>query len=171
MNQNLTSFKVFFPEACFLSCFSGSDWMMISPVNVKTNFFWRGERKDNVCYRLSYQMYNSKLSHVNSPLNVWGVAVWQHTSFTKAVYRTLWNIKSNRIAVFLKTHLCENKINLTLVGFPCIFSFVFVWARRRRATVRSWHLDSLYPILVAECYLPQSWHFSKLTMLNQKSIF
>ena len=48
-NQNLTrcgnfksktdKFQNFFSEIWFLSCFSGSDWLMISSVNVNTNLF------------------------------------------------------------------------------------------------------------------------------------
>ena len=45
-------------------------WMMISSINAITKFFQRGELKDNACYRLSRQMDNWKLPHVNSSLNV-----------------------------------------------------------------------------------------------------
>ena len=37
------NFYKFFPKIWFLSCFSGSVWMMISSVNVNTNLFWRGK--------------------------------------------------------------------------------------------------------------------------------
>ena len=36
---------------------------------------------------------------------------------------------------------------------------------------RSWHLQSMYPILATRSYLSQSWHLSKLTMFNRKSNF
>ena len=48
--QNLTQCNNFFSEIWFLSCFLGSDWMMISSVNVNTKFFERGESKDNASY-------------------------------------------------------------------------------------------------------------------------
>ena len=144
---------------------------MISSVNVNTNLFLRGKLKDNMCYRLSHQMYNWKMPHVNSSLNVWGVALWRHTGFTEVVDRTLWSIKSSRLSVCLRIDLCENKRKRTLVGFPSNFSIVFVWATRRKAMKRGWHLHSIYPILAAGRSLPQSWHLSKLTMLYRTSIF
>ena len=116
-------------------------------------------------------MYYWNLPHVNSSLNVWGIAIWQHTIFTVNMDRSLWSINCSRSAVFLKIHLCENKRKRSLVRNPSIVSNVFVWATRRRAMDRSWHLHSIYPILAAGRYLPQSWHISKLTMLNRKSNF
>ena len=89
-------------------------------------------------------MYNWRMPHVNSSLNVWGVALWRHTSFTEVVDRTLWSIKPNRLSVFLRKNLCEKKSKRTSVGFPSIFSIVFVWATRRKAMKRSWHLHSIY---------------------------
>ena len=117
------------------------------------------------------QMDNWKLPHVNSSLNVWEIALWQHTIFTEITDRTLCSIKSSRSAVFLKKHLRENKWIRFLVRTSSVFSKVFVWATRRRAMERSWHLRSNYPMLAAGRYLPQSWHLSKLTMLNRKSNF
>ena len=118
-NQNLTrcencnsksdKFQNFFYEIWFLSCFSGSDWMMISSVNANTNLFGRGESKDNACYRVSRKMDNWMLPHVSSSLNVWGIALWQHTIFTEVTDKTLWSIKNSRSAVFLRIYLCENK--------------------------------------------------------------
>ena len=146
--------------------------MMISSVNVSTNLFQKGEVKDNVCYRFSRQKYNWKLPHLKSLFKGWGIALWQDTIFTESMEWNLWNIKSSRSAVFLKIHLCENKRKRTLVGFPSIFSNFFLWAtRRRRAMERSWQLHSIYPIMAAGCYLPQSWNLSKLTMLNGKMNF
>ena len=98
-NQNLTRCETFnsksdkfqkvFSEIWFLSCSSGSDWMMIFSVNVITNLFLRRELEDNACCRVSRQMDNWKLPHVNSSLNVWGIASWQHTISTKVTDRTL----------------------------------------------------------------------------------
>ena len=144
--------------------------MMISSVNVNTNLFWRAELKNNVDYRFSRQMYNRKLPDNISLLNVWGKALWKHTFFTSDMDRFLWSIKSSRPAVLLKIHLCENKRKRSLVGMPSFFSKVFVWATRRRAVERSWHLHSIYPILTGGRYLPQSWHLSKQTRPNRKSI-
>ena len=127
--------------------------------------------KDNACSRVSRQMDNRKLPHINSFLNVWVIALWQHTIFTEVTDRTLWSIKDSRSAVFLRLHFCENKRKRSLVRFLSIFSKVFVWATRRRAVERSWHLHRTYPILAARRYLPQSWHSSKLTMPNRKSNF
>ena len=106
-------------------------------------------------------MYNWKLPHVNSPLNV-----WQHTIFEEVVDRTLWSIKS-RSAVFLKLNLCENKRKRTLVRIPSIFSNIFVWATIRRAK----QLHRIYPVLAAGRYLAYPWNLSKLTMLNRKPIY
>ena len=142
---------------------------MISSVNANTKLFWSGELKGNACYRFSRQMYNWSLPHVNSSVNVWGIAIWQHTIFTVVTDRTLWSIKCCRLAVFLEIHLCENKRKRSLVRIPSIYSNVLVWATRRRTMERSWHLHSIYLILAAGRYLPQSWHLSKLTQLNRKS--
>ena len=127
--QNLTSFKTFFSEIWLLSCCSGSDWLMISSVNVITNL-------------------------LRTLVTDW----------------TLWSIKDSRSAVFLRIHLCEKR-NRSLVRILSIFSKVFAWATRSRPIEKSWHLYRIYPILAAWCYLPQSWHLSKLTMPNRKSKF
>ena len=142
---------------------------MISSVNVKFNFFQRGELKDNVYHRCSHQMYSWKLPTIKSSHNVWGIALWQHTIFTEVTDRTLWSIKCSRSEVFLKIHLCENKRKRFLFRIPTIISNAFVWATRRGAMERSWHLHSIYSFLAVGHYLPQSWHLSKLTMLNRKS--
>ena len=143
---------------------------MLYSVTVSTNFLWRGEFKDNVCCKFRHEMYNWKIPHNNSLLNVWEIALWQHTFFTEDMDRTLWSITPSRPGVFLKTQLCENKRKRSLVKIPSIFSNVFVWATRI-AVERSWHLHSIYPILPAGRYLPQPWHLSKQTMPNRKSIF
>ena len=144
---------------------------MISSVNVNTNLFQRGELKDNACYKFCRQVYNWQLPHVNSSVNMWGLALWQHKTSTVVTGRTLWSIKGCRSTVFLEIHFCKNKRKRSLVTISPILSNVFVWATRRRAMERSWHLQSIYPILAARRYLPQSWHLSKLTMLNRKSNF
>ena len=120
---------------------------------------------------VSRQMDNWKLPHVNSSLSAWGIALWQQTIFTDDTDRSLWIIKCSRSAVFLKRNLCENQTKRSLVRIPLFFSNVFVWATRRRVMEKSWHLHSMYPILAAGRYLPQSWHLSKLTLLNRKTNF
>ena len=142
---------------------------MMSSVNVNTNLLYRREVKNNVCYRLSRQMYNWRLTHGNSPLNVWGTAKRQHTVFTEVMDEILWCKNTSRRAVLLKINLCENKRNRTLVRLLSIFSNVFVWATKRRAMQRSSHQHSIYPIMAAGRYLAQSWLLSKRTMPNQKS--
>ena len=62
-------------------------------------------------------MYHWKLPHVNSSLNVWGIALWQHTISTQVTDRTLWSIKCSRSAVFLKKHLSEIKKNVLQLEF------------------------------------------------------
>ena len=119
---------------------------------------------------VSRQMDNWKLPHVNSSLNVWGMALWQHSIFTEVRDRTLWSIKCSRSAVFPKKHLCGNKTKRSLLRILSIFSNVFVWATTGGAMESSWHLLSIYPILAAGRYLLQSWQ-SKLTMLNRKTNF
>ena len=81
-------------------------------------------------------MYNWNLPDVNSSLNVWGRAIWQHTIFTVYTDRIVWSIKCSRSAAFLKIHLCENKRKRSLVRIPSVFSNVFVWVG-----------DSLRPII------------------------
>ena len=147
-----------------------AEWWYLLSILIP-NLFQRGELKESACYSFSRQMCNWNLPHVNSSLNVWGSAKWQHTIFTVVTDRSLWSIKCSRSAVLLKIHLCENKRKRSLVRIPSIFSNVFVWSTRRRAMDRSWHLHSIYPILAAGRYLPQSWHITKLTMLSQKSNF
>ena len=41
--------------------------------------FSKRDLKDNALYRVSRQMENWKLPHVNSSLNVWGIVLWQYT--------------------------------------------------------------------------------------------
>ena len=144
---------------------------MIFSVNLNTKINLKRRIKRNACNRFGHQMYNWNLPHVNSSLNVWGIAIWQHAICTVFTDKSLWSIKCGRSAVLLKIHLCENKRKRSLVRIPSIFSKVFVWATRRRAMDRSWHLHSIYPISAAGRYLPQSWHITKLTMLNRKSNF
>ena len=120
---------------------------------------------------VSREMDNWKLPHVNLALNVWGIAMWQHTFFTEVTDRTLWSKKCSRSAPFPKIHLCGNKKKRSLLRNLSIFSNVFVWATRRRAMERSWHLHTIYPILPAGHYLPQTWHLSNLTMFERNSNF
>ena len=120
---------------------------------------------------VSRQMENWKLPHNSSSPDVRGIPSWQHTILTEGTDRTLWSIKYSRSAVFLKIHLCENKRKRSLVRILSILSNVFVWATRRRAMERNWHLHSIYPILAAERYLPKSWNLSERTILNRKSNF
>ena len=120
---------------------------------------------------VSREMDNWKLPHVNSSLNVWGIPLWQHTFSTDITYRALWSIKCSRSAVFLKIHLCENKRKRFSVRILSIFSNVFVWPTRKRPMERNWHLHSIYPMLNAGRYLPESWNFSNLKSDNRKSNF
>ena len=92
-------------------------------------------------------------------------------NFTEPIVRTLWSIKFSKSALSLKKHFCENKRKRTLVGIPSILTNVFLLLTRRRAMERSWHLHSIYPILAAGSYIPQSWHLTKLTMLHGKLNF
>ena len=116
-------------------------------------------------------MYNWNLPHVNSSLNMWGIALLQHTSFTVVTEKTQWSIKCGKSAVFVEIRLRENKRKRSSVRIPSKLSIVSVWATRTRPMERSWQLHSIYPILAAVGYLPKSWHLSKLTMLNRKSNF
>ena len=130
--------------------------------------------KDNVCYRFSRQVYSWKVPLINSPLNVWGIEIWQQTIFTEVTVKTLWSIKSRGSAVCLEINLGGNRRKPTLVRIPSKsknFSNVLVWATRRRAMERSWHPQSIYPNMAARRYLPESRHLSKLTMCNQKADF
>ena len=168
--QNLTSFKTFSPKSDFYIVFQIlTEWWYIAWTLLPTYFKEENWKTMRVIVRR--QMDNWKLPHVISSPNVWGIALWQHTIFTEVTDRTPWSIKCSRSAVFLNMHLCENKRKLCLVRFPAIFCYNFVWATRRRAMERSWHLHRIYPILAEGRYLPPSWHLSKLTMLNRKSNF
>ena len=123
---------------------------MMSIVSVNTNLFQRGESKVHAFCTFSRQVYNWHLPHGNSSLNTWGLALWQHTNFTVVTDRTLWSKECSRSAVFLEIHLCENKKKRNLVGILSICANVFVWATRRRAMERSWHLHRVYPIVAAD---------------------
>ena len=81
-------------------------WYLLSTL---IPFYFEEEnwKTSSVIY-LCRQMYNWKLPDVNSPLNVWGMALWHHTNFTDAMDRILWNIKASKSAEFLEIHLCEN---------------------------------------------------------------
>ena len=127
--------------------------------------------KNNACYGFNHQMYNWSLPYVNSSLNVRGVAIWQHKIFKVVTDRSLWSKKYRRSAVFLKKHLRGNESKRSSVRIPSIFSNGLAWATTRRTMERSWHLHSMYPIMAAGRNLPQSWHLSKLTMVNRKSNF
>ena len=106
-NFNSKSDKIrnLFSENGFLLCFSLCDWMMRSSVFFDTNWLYRGEIKDNTCYRVGRQMENRNLPHVNPSLNVWGIALWQHTIFTEVTDRTLFCIKDSRSGEFIRLHL------------------------------------------------------------------
>ena len=119
---------------------------------------------------VSGQLDNWKLPHVNSPLNGWGEAIWQHTFFTNITDRNLGSINCSRSALFLKIHLCENKTKRSVVIFPSFLSIFFVWATKRRAMERSWHLHSICPTLAAGRYLQQFWHLSEMTMFIENRI-
>ena len=106
---------------------------MIPSVNVNTNLFQRGELKVNACCRFSRQVYNWQLPHVNSSLNMWRKALWQHTFFIVVTDKNLWVLKCSRSAVFSEIHICVIKRKHSLVRIPSIFSNVFVSAPRRRA--------------------------------------
>ena len=167
--QNPTSFQTFSPKSGFYHVFGVvTEWWYLLSTLVPI-FFQRGELKDNACYKFNRQMYNWNLPHVNSSLNLWGIGIWQHKSFRLVLDRSQWSKKCSRSAVFLKIRLCENKRKRSLVRIPSNFSNDFGWATRRRAIERSWHRHSIYPMLTAGRYLPQSWHLSKLIMLTRKS--
>ena len=156
-NSKSDKFENFFPEIWFYLVFQIlTEWWYLLTTLIPTYF--KEENQKTMRVIVSCQMDNWKLPHVNSTLNVWGIALWQHTIFTEVTNRTVWSIKHSRSAVFLKIHLCENERKRSLYRLPSIFSNVFVWATRRRAMERSWHLHSMYPILAAGRYLPQSWH-------------
>ena len=168
--QNLTRFKTFSPRSDFYLVFQvlTESWYFQSTL---LTAYFKEDYWKTMGVMVSRQMDNWKLPHVNWSLNGWGIPLWQHTIFTEVTDRTPWIIKCSRSAVFLKIHLCENKRKRCLVRILSDFSNVFVWATRRRAMERSWHLHSIYPILAAGRYLPKSWHLSKPTMLNRKSNF
>ena len=169
--QTPTSFETFSPKSDFYLIFEVlTEWWYLL-LTLIPKLFQRGELKDNACYSLSRQMYNWNLPHVNSLRNVWGIAIWQDTFFTLVTDRSLWSIKCSRSAAFFKIRFCENKRKHSLVRILSVVSYVFVWATRRRTMERSWHLQSIYPILAAERYLPQSWHLSKLTRFIENLIW
>ena len=111
---------------------------------------------------VSRQMDTWKLPHVNSPLNVWGIPLWQYTFCTEVLDRTLWSKKCRRSAVFFEIHLCENKRKRSLVEFLSVFSNVLCeqqegerWkeADTYTASTRFWMRDVTYQNL--ETY--QNW--------------
>ena len=115
---------------------------------------------------VSRQMNNWKLPHVNLSLNMGAIPLWQHAFFTKVTDRTLWSIKCNRSAVFLKIHLCENKRNaLQLEFYP--FSPMFSSEQQKEerwketdtytASTRYWLRDVTYHSL----YTYRNWRSNK----------
>ena len=117
-------------------------------------------------------MHNWKLPHNNLTPNQGEILFGQHRIFTRVMDGNLWSIKSNRSTVFFIIHHCGSKRQCTLVKYPSLFFSLFAWATvRRRAMERSRHIQTIYPILAAGRYLPQFWHFSKLTMLDRKINF
>ena len=155
-NSKLTS-QNFSPKFDFYLVFQVlTEWWYLLSTLIPT--YSKEENSKTMRVIFSRQMYNWNLPHVNSSLNVWGIAIWHHPFFTVVTDRTLWSIKCSKSLVFLIIHFCENKRKRCLVRIPSIFSNVFVWATRRRAMERSWHLHSIYSILVAGRYLSQSSH-------------
>ena len=82
---------------------------------------------------VSCQMDTWKLPHVDLPLNVWGIPLWQQTFCTKVTDKTLWSIKCSRSAVFFKIHLCENKRKRSLVETLSVFSNVFCVSNKKES--------------------------------------
>ena len=80
----------------------------------------RGETKDKLCSRFSGQLYNWNLPHLNSSLDVCGIALWQHTTSKNITDRTLWSIISSKSRVFLEIHLLENQSKRSVVKIPSI---------------------------------------------------
>ena len=141
--QNLTRCKIFnsksvkfwnfFSEIWFISCLSSSDWRWYLLSTLIPTYF-KEENWKTMRFLVSRHMDNWKLPHNNnSSLDVRGMPSWQHTILTEGTDRTLWSIKCSSSAVFLKTHICENKRKSSSVRILAIFSNVFVWATRRRA--------------------------------------
>ena len=99
-------------------------------------------------------MYYWRLPQSNWPLNVWGIALWQHTIFKELMDRTLWRIRSSRSAVLVKLNFCE-KNALQLEFHP--FSPVFLCEQQKEdrwkegdtytAFTRYWLRDVIYQIL------------------------
>ena len=114
---------------------------------------------------VSRQMDNWKLPHVTLSLNVWGIALWQHTNFTEARDTTLWSMKCSRSAVFPEKHLCGNKRKRSLLRILSIFSNVFVCEQQEEErwneadtytdSVRFWLRDVTYHNL----YTYQNWQW------------
>ena len=89
----------------FLSCLSLFDRKIVSIVNVKTKLFWRGELKDNDCYRFSRHMYIWKLPQVISPLNLERLVLWQ-TLFSQRLWTEFYG------ALNLANQHCSRKTPL-----------------------------------------------------------
>ena len=68
---------------------------MIFSVNLNTKINLKRRIKRNACKRFGHQMYNWNLPHVNSSLNVWGIAIWQHAICTVFTDRSLWSSHTN----------------------------------------------------------------------------
>ena len=144
--------EIVFWEIWLEYCFSGSDWVLVSTVNVNINLLKGREVEGNVSYRFSCQICNWNVAHVNLPPNLWSTAWWQQTIFRKAMDKTLWRKNSSRSAVFPKIYLCENHTKSILVSFLSIFSNVFVRATRRKAMAENWHLHRIFAKLAAGRY-------------------
>ena len=55
--------------------------------------------------------------------------------------RTLWSIQSSRSAVFLKTHVSENRRKRTITKLPSVFSKVFA---EQQGEEERWKEDDSY---------------------------
>ena len=93
---------------------------MVTSFGVITKWVSRGETKEKLRYRFSGQLYNWNMPHVNSSLDVCGIALWQHTTSTDITDRTLRSILCSISAVFLEIHLRENKRKRFVVRIPSI---------------------------------------------------
>ena len=124
--QNLSSFETFSPRSdLYLVCQVLTErWYLLSTL-IPTYF--KEENWKTMRFLVSRHMDNWKLPHNNnSSLDVRGMPSWQHTILTEGTDRTLWSIKCSRSAVFLKTHICENKRKSSSVRILAIFSmFLF----------------------------------------------
>ena len=160
------------PKIGHLSCFSGSDSMVTSIVNVSTIFLFSGEAEDNVCHGLVARCKKWKLPRVSSLLALERKMFWLHKNSKGGVGKTPWGIELGRSTVFLKKLHWNQKNVFQLIFQPVIPTNLWPQKRNKRYG-KNCHLHRIYTlfVLTAQPWLPKSQHQWRQSMFYRRSNF